>query len=411
MRFRFIPALLLVLSACASSGEIPPAAPEAVGLSSEKLRKIGPVMNGMIDRKKLAGAIVAVARNGRLAFLECYGKSDLESGRPMTPDTIFRIYSMSKGITSAAILMLAEEGTLAVDDPASKLVPELKDVKVLMAEGARAPSRPPTIKDLLLHTAGYSYGGGARPADKVYATIKPMEAKGMDEFAARLASLPLGFDPGKDWVYSISIDILGLIVQRASGRPLGRFLEERIFKPLGMTDTGFSVPPEKLGRFAANYQREKDGLKLLDAPATSKYLQPPALESGGGGLVSTAHDFLRFMLMIEAGGTLDGVRILREESVKLMTTNQLPPEAFPIYFGKQVRHGTGFGLGFNVRTQDTAWDPQARVGEYGWGGAASTHYWTSPKDRLVVVTLEQTMPYSFDTEFAVKGLIYDAILK
>ncbi len=223
--------------------------------------------------------------------------------------------------------------------------------------------------------------------------------------------MPLAYDPGKDWVYSMSIDVLGLAIERASGMTLDRFLDERIFKPLDMPDTGFSVPAGKADRFAANYQRGEKGLKVIDAPRESKYLKPPGLLSGGGGLVGTARDYLRFLLMIEAGGILDGRRILKPETVRLMTTNQLPKEAFPIYFGKQIRHGTGFGLGFSVRTADTEWDPAARVGEYGWGGAASTHYWVSPKDRLIVVTMEQTMPYTFDLEFAVKGLIYDALPK
>jgi CubicO group peptidase (beta-lactamase class C family) len=178
-----------------------------------------------------------------------------------------------------------------------------------------------------------------------------------------------------------------------------------------MRDSGFSVPAEKVGRFAGNYQREKDGLKEIDEPAKSKYLKPPGLVSAGGGMVSTIRDYMRFLLMIDGGGALHGVRILSPESVKLMTTNLLPKEAFPIYFGNQKRHGTGFGLGFSVRTADTEWDPAGRVGEYGWGGAASTHYWVSTKDHLAVVTMEQTMPYTFDVEFAVKGLIYDAIVK
>jgi CubicO group peptidase (beta-lactamase class C family) len=262
----------------------------------------------------------------------------------------------------------------------------------------------------MLHDAGFTYGGG-RLNDKSYQEKKPMEAPSLDEMAKRLSEMSLAFDPGKDWHYGISIDILGLAIQRASGMPLDRFLEERILKPLDLRDTGFSVPAEKVGRFAANYNRSDAGLKVIDEPAKSKYLKAPGLVSGGGGMVSTIRDYMRFLLMVDGGGQLDGVRILSEDSVKLMTTNQLPKEAFPIYFGKQVRHATGFGLGFSIRTADSEWDPAGRVGEYGWGGAASTHYWASPKDRLVVVTMEQTMPYGFDVEFAVKGLIYDALLK
>ena len=365
----------------------------------EKLQKLDPVITGLIEKKKIAGEVIIVAKDGQVAFHEAWGKLDLESGKPMPKDAIFRIYSMTKAIVTAAALVLLDEGKLALDDPVSKSIPELKDLKVQSKEGPRPPSRAPTVKDLMLHTAGFTYAMAG----------KPLEAKDLDEMAARLAGATLAFDPGKDWQYSISIDVLGLVVERVSGMKLDRFLQERIFKPLDLKDTGFFVPQEKAERFASNYQKEGEGLKRIDLP--SKYLQPPTFLSGGGGLVSTARDYMRFLLMVEGGGELGGVRILKPETVRLMTTNQLPPEAFPIRFGQQIRHGTGFTLGFSVRTKDTEWDPQARAGEYGWGGAASTHYWVSPKDRLVVVTLEQVMPYSFETEFAVKGLIYEALTR
>ena len=405
---RLIPLVLIASLGCTVSGG---AAPGKLGLSSEKLQKIAPVIAEMIEKKKIAGEVIIIAKDGQIAFLEAWGKQDIEAGKPMRPDTIFRIYSMTKAIATAAALILVDDGKLGLDDPVEKWVPELKEVQVQTAEGMHKPARPPTVKDCMLHCAGYTYGGGGKPTEKAYREKKPLEAKDLDDFAARLASIPLTFEPGKDWIYGIGIDVVGLVVERASGMKLDRFLEERIFKPLDMKDTGFSVPPSKLDRFAVNYNRTPDGLKVQDAPATSKYAGTVTFFSGGGGLVSTARDYMRFLLMVEAGGELQGARILKRETVRLMTTDQLPREAFPIYFGKEVRHGTGFGLGFSVRTKNSEWDPAAREGEYGWGGAASTHYWTSPKDRLVVVTLEQTMPYSFDTEFALKGLIYDAIVK
>jgi CubicO group peptidase (beta-lactamase class C family) len=404
---------ILLLAACAASGprEVPQAEPAAVGLSAAKLAKVDAVMDGFVRDRKIAGGLVAIAKDGQVVYLKSFGQMDRESGRPVQADTIWRLYSMTKAIVTAASLILVEEGKIALDDPVSKHVPELAEVKVLTAEGPRTPARPPTVKDLMLHTAGYGYGGNPPAVQKAYREKKPLEAKDLDDMAERLKDVPLAFDPGMDWLYSVSIDVLGLVVQRASKTPLDRFLQERIFGPLDMRDAGFTVPPEKLDRFAANYQRAGGDLKLIDAPKESKYARPVSFHSGGGGLVGTARDYLRFLLMIEGGGSLHGTRILQPETVKLMTTNQLPPKAFPIYFGKEIRHATGFGLGFSVRTADSAWDPQARVGEYGWGGAASTHYWVSPKDRLVVVTLEQTMPYTFDTEFAVKGLIYDALAK
>ncbi len=398
---RLVPFVLLLALGCAATG----------GLSAEKLAILDPVIVEMIEKKKIAGEVIIVAKDGEVAYLNAWGKMDLEAGKPMRPDTIFRIYSMTKAIATAAALVLFDEGKLGLDDPIGKWIPELKDLQVQAADGVRKPARTPTVKDLMLHTAGFTYGGAGKPSDKLYGEKKPLEAKDLNDMAARLSSIPLAYEPGKDWIYSVSIDVLGLVVERVSGMKLDRFLEERIFKPLDMKDTGFSVPPEKLDRFAANYNRSGETLKLGDAPATSKYAKPATFFSGGGGLVSTARDYMRFLLMVEGGGEFQGVRILKPGTVRLMTTDQLPQEAFPIYFGKQVRHGTGFGLGFSVRTKNTEWDPAAREGEYGWGGAASTHYWVSPKDRLVVVTLEQTMPYSFDTEFAVKGLIYDAIVK
>ena len=395
---------LLTLAACAPSLREVPAA-------SRKLPKVDAAMEEMIAARKLAGAVVLVAKDGQIVFSGTYGKMDLEAGTAMRPDAIFRIYSMTKAIVSAAALVLVDEGRLKLDAPIGDSIPELKDLKVATAEGTRAPSRAPTVQDLMLHTAGFLYGNADRPAGKLYQEKKPLEAPSLDEMAKRLSAIPLAYDPGKDWVYSLSIDVLGLVIERASGMKLDRFLEERIFRPLDMKDTGFFVPAEQVDRFTANYQRSDKELKRIDAARESKYLKSPGLLSGGGGLVSTARDYLRFLLMVEGGGELHGTRVLSRESVLRMTTNQLPKEAFPIYFGKQIRHATGFGLGFSVRTADSEWDPKARVGEYGWGGAASTHYWVSPKDRIVVVTMEQTMPYTFDTEFALKGLIYDALLQ
>jgi CubicO group peptidase (beta-lactamase class C family) len=406
-RSRILGIAALLLAGCAPSlREVPEARPEAP--VSQKLRKVDAVVEEMIGARKLAGAIVLVAKDGQVVFSGSYGKMDLEAGTAMRPDAIFRIYSMTKAIVTSAALQLVDDGKLKLDAPIGESIPELRDLKVATADGTRAPSRPPTVKDLMLHTAGFLYGNADRPGGKLYQEKKPLEAADLDDMAKRLSTIQLAFDPGKDWVYSLSIDVLGLVIERVSGMKLDRFLEERIFKPLDMKDTGFFVPADKLDRFAHNYQRAGKELKRIDLP--SKFLKSPGLLSGGGGLVSTARDYLRFLLMVEGGGELHGRRVLSAASVRLMTTNQLPKEAFPIYFGKEIRHDTGFGLGFSVRTADSAWDPKARVGEYGWGGAASTHYWVSPKDRIVVVTMEQTMPYSFETEFAVKGLIYDALL-
>jgi CubicO group peptidase (beta-lactamase class C family) len=259
------------------------------------------------------------------------------------------------------------------------------------------------------HTAGFGRRGEG-PAGEALLTANLQEATDLDDYARRLASAPLAYHPGEQWIYSNSIDVLGLIVQRVSGKPFGEFLSERLFEPLGMIDTGFYVPAEKLDRFAVNYNRDEKGLTpIATRDANERYHNPPAVQSGGGGLVGTAEDYTRFLLMIAAGGEWGGKRYLSPESIKLMTTDQLPRAAFPISFGEQVRHGTGFSFGFSIRTADSDWDKAGRIGEYGWAGAASTHYWVSPQDDLIVVTLEQIMPYNFDTEWLLKPVIYDAI--
>jgi CubicO group peptidase (beta-lactamase class C family) len=269
-----------------------------------------------------------------------------------------------------------------------------------------------TIADLMRHTAGYSYdNSGSAQYDAAFKKLRVIERDiPGDEFQSKLADLPLLFQPGTDWHYGISTDVLGRVVEVVSGLSLAEFFQTRIFAPLGMVDTGFSVPANQVSRFAANYNTDGQGkLTLLDAPQSSRYLETPAFASGGGGLVSTASDYMRFLMMIEAGGTFAGVRLLNPETVALMTINQVPPQVGWIKFGNEVRTGVGFGFGFSVREQSSDWDPDGRLGEYGWGGAASTHYWVSPKDRLIVITLEQVMPYQWLTELMLKGVIYDAI--
>ncbi len=395
-----------------SAGELPQAAPEEVGMSSAKLAEVSELMKGQVEKAQIAGGVVAIARRGKLVYFEAFGKRDIAADKPMEKDTIFRIYSMTKAPTTAAALMLVEEGKIKLDDPASKYVPALADVKVWTEEGLVEPKRAITVADLMRHTAGFGSRGGG-PVGEALAKADLSAATDRNDYARRLASVPLAYHPGEKWIYSNSIDVLGLVVQEASGKPFGEFLRERLFEPLGMNDTGFYVPAEKLDRFAANYNRSEEGLKPIETrEANAKYHAQPAVESGGGGLVGTAEDYMRFLLMIAAGGEWEGKRYLSPKTVELMTTDQLPRDAFPISFGSQIRHGTGFGFGFNVRTADTEWDPAARVGEYGWGGAASTHYWVSPKDDgLIVVTLEQIMPYNFDTEWLLKPVIYGAIEK
>lgn len=412
LRVAVVPLLIAAISHASQAAEIPTAAPEDVGMSSARLAKVDDVLDGLVEQKRLAGGTVVIARRGKIVHFKSYGMADIESKRPMKNDTIMRFYSMSKAITSAAVMILADEGKLSVDDPVSKHIPELSKVKVATADGLVAPGRAATIADLLLHTAGYSYGNSPQPtSDAAFKKIKPLDhERTLEQMGERLAGVPLAFQPGEDWLYGISIDVLGRVIEVASGQPLDRFLKKRIFNPLDMKDTGFFVPKKKHDRFAQVYDSDEKGkLTIGDNEAHRNFSKPRAFLSGGGGLVSTARDYLRFLMMIQQGGTLDGKRIVSEKSIRLMTTSQLPEKVPHIYFGDQQRVGVGFGFGFSVREKMSDWDPAGRVGEYGWGGLASTHYWVSPKDDLIVITLEQTMPYSFMTEFAVKGLIYDSI--
>jgi CubicO group peptidase (beta-lactamase class C family) len=391
--------------------EIPIVLPAKAGLSESKLDEVDQFMERQVADQKIAGGIVIISHDGKIGFFRTYGMRDIGAQKPMTPDTIFRIYSFSKAITTAAALNLYDAGKVGLDDPVSKYIPSFANLKVATTNGLRLPARPVTIKDLMLHTSGLAYGDGPDALKEAYKRLKPLESTDLAEMAEKLSQVPLAFDPGTSWSYSPGIDVLGRVIEVASGKSLDEFLAESIFKPLDMKDTAFSVPPEKVGRFAVNYRRSPDGLQATNAFPEMKYTPSTTFFSGGGGLVSTARDYMRFLSMIERGGKLDGHRILHAKTVKLMTSNQLPEAAFPIRFGKEMRHGTGFGLGFNVRTEITTWDPAGRVGEYGWGGAASTHYWASPRDKLIVITLEQIMPYQFDTEFGVKKIIYDAVEK
>jgi len=397
--------LLLAISVTGARGaELPEVKPSEVGISGEKLARVDAAVNALVERKRLAGAIVTVARHGKVVLQKSYGRMDIKAEKPMRDDAIMRIYSMTKPITSAAALILHEEGKLDIDAAVSKYIPEFKGLKVYGREGNFKPEREMIVRDLMRHTSGLTYGiFGRTVVDAMYRKARVLDgSSGLDVMCKKLGKIPLAYEPGKNWRYSVSTDVLGRVIEVASKKPLDKFFAERIFKPLDMKDTGFFVPDGKLDRFAVNYNSNRRGkLTIKDAPARSRYRKSPGRLSGGGGLVSTARDYMRFCVMIANGGKLQGVRLLKADTVKLMTTNQIP---------KGVnRRGGGFGLGLSVLVKVGARDKSSRVGECGWGGAASTHFWISPADGLAVVTLEQTMPYSSQTKLAVKRLIYDAI--
>ncbi|MEM6469382.1 MAG: serine hydrolase domain-containing protein [Planctomycetota bacterium] len=417
MNKTYLVALVTLLASTAVTGygqlttsvsELPVVSPEEVGMSTEKLADVDKAMQTFLDDKKMVGGIVMIARRGKVCFHKAYGLADREEMEPMKTDSILRIYSMTKAITTAAALMLCDEGKLSVDDPVAKYIPELTAPVVLSGDGDAVSAKVMTVADLMRHTSGLSYGWSNDRLGKLYRQRKLLDRNStLEEIISRMSEMPLRFEPSTGWEYGVSTDVLARVIEVASEKPFDEFLEQRFFAPLDMRDTGFYVPAEKQGRFAACYTAS--GLNRM-SDQDSLYANEPKFKSGGGGLVSTSRDYMRFLMMIERGGELDGKVFLQPETVKLMTTNQLPKDVGWIRFGNEVRTGVGFGFGFNVRDQMSDWDPNGRLGEYGWGGAASTHYWVSPNDELIVITMEQVMPYRWLTEFGLKKQIYDAII-
>lgn len=389
--------------------ELPVAEPAAVGLDPAALGKIEGAVAPMIQKRQTAGAVVGVLRRGKVAYLRAFGKPDVKQEAALKTDAIFRIYSMTKPITTVGAMMLVEEGKLSLDDPVGKHLPELADVKVYAGGKApdwklAEPARAVTVRDLMRHTSGITYGFyGLTMVDAAYRSADLLNPqKDLAEMVRELSKLPLLHQPGAEFTYGMSVDVLGRIIEVVSGKTLDAYLRERIFEPLEMKDTDFWVPADKRGRMTTNYGPD---LKAIDAPATSIFAAKPKLLSGGGGLQSTARDYLRFCAMLLGGGQLNGKRLLKAETVAMMHTNQLAKEAMPVKVGIGRMEGVGFGLGFAVRVSGEG----ARIGEVNWGGAASTHFWISPADELAVVALEQYMPFTARLETAVKPVVYAAL--
>jgi CubicO group peptidase (beta-lactamase class C family) len=401
--------------------------PEEVGFSSERLARIDRHLNNRyFALKKIIGTLTLVARHGRVAYLSPLGLMDRERNKPMAKDTIFRIYSMTKPITSVALMMLYEQGYFQLNDEVEKFIPEWKNLGVYAAGNyplfqTTRPERPMTIRDLMTHTSGLTYSSmGRTNVDAAYRKldIGVLEAQGtLREMIEKLATLPLEFSPGTKWNYSVSTDVLGYLVEVMSGMPFDEYLQKEIFQPLKMVDTAFYVPPEKIGRLAANYTRQPDKtINLLDDPGNSTYSKPPTFFSGGGGLVSTASDYFRFCQMLLNGGELEGVRILGRKTIELMTINHLPggkdlTELSVSTFTQIAIEGNGFGLGFSVHLGSDKSQVIGSVGEYAWGGAASTYFWIDPQEDMIVIFLTQFMPNAtFNFPDQLKAIIYPAIV-
>ena len=406
------------------------AAPHEVELSADRLARISATAQEFIDDGQLAGAVTVVARRGKVAHLEPHGMMDIETNKPMQEDTIFRIYSMTKPIAAAAVMLLCEEGKLQLDTPASTYLPELDGLKVAADADADTltlveADRDMTVIDLMRHTSGLpgaaQYMAGQTAVDKRYREegLHLLHECNLQEMVERLGRIPLLYQPGTKWHYSIAADVLGRLIEVTSSQPFDVFLTERIFQPLGMIDTGFYVPVEKINRLAGMYgPTPAGGLQVINAPeggtghvSENSFRKKPKFLSAGGGLVSTAADFARFCLMLSGKGILAGKRLMTAESVELMTRNHLPEHLIPLDKKPDKRYaGLGFGLGVSVRVQQTDWVPASQVGEYGWIGGASTEFWISPRDELVTIILVQHIPFSELSE-RVKPLVYDAILK
>jgi CubicO group peptidase (beta-lactamase class C family) len=390
--------------------------PETVGMSSARLARLDEVMKRRyVDGGYLSGILSYVYRKGHLVHTALYGQMDIERGKPMREDAIFRIYSMSKPITAVALMMLVEEGLIGLDDTVHGHIPAWQDIGVY-ASGmpsllADAPPsfittpalRPMKVVDLITHTSGLTYGFMMRSAvDAAYRLAKVTDRQtegGLQGMIDQLAQIPLDFSPGTAWNYSVAIDVLGYLVEKLSGMSFGEFLRTRLFEPLGMNDTAFWVPSDKTERFTSCYQPEGKGpgLKLQDDARESTYATPPKLESGGGGLVSTAHDYLRFCRMMLNGGTLDGVQILGPKTVALFSLNYLPEGreiadlALPGMFSESGYAGVGFSLGCGVNVNVAKTRLPGSLGEYFWGGAAATAFWIDPKEELTVVFMTQVI--------------------
>lgn len=401
--------------------------PEDVGVSSKGLERITTHLERhYVGPRKIAGCLTLVARHGQVVMCTPQGSMDLERDKPMREDTIFRIYSMTKPITSVAMMMLAEEGAVQLSDPVHRFIPEWRNLRVYQSGNhpvflTTRPERPMTIHDLLTHMSGLTYGFMNRTnVDAAYRKLQVQDQPAgpvLRDMIEALAELPLEFSPGTAWGYSVATDVLGYLVEVISGQSYDQFLEERILGPLGMRDTGFNVPEKDHERFAACYGRTRSKkLVLQDDPETSVYRGKVTFWSGGGGLVSTAHDYFRFCEMLRRGGELDGVRILGPRTIEYMTKNHLPggkdlTQMSVGAFSETRYEGTGFGLGFSVTMDPVAAQVLSTGGEYAWGGAASTAFFIDPKEELVVVFLTQLMPSAtFNFRGQIKQIVYGALI-
>jgi CubicO group peptidase (beta-lactamase class C family) len=383
------------------------ASPEAVGFDSGRLKTLDAYMAKTVSDGRVAGMTTLLARHGKIVEFNTYGKTSLAGGQAMPKDEIFRIYSMSKPLTGVAMMILFEQGKWRLDDPVTRYVPEFKNLKVMVADDGEGHvtrvedmKRPPTMREIMSHTAGFGYGlGDKHPVDKLYREKKVLGANGLHEMIERTATIPLMFQPGTDWSYSSAVDIQGYIVEKLTGKPFGQFLRENVFAPLKMKDTGFSTGPAKASRLAAVYVGDRKTGKIEEAKELfgsdmPDYSKPPAMESGGGGMVSTTMDYARFCQMMLNKGELDGVRILSPASVELMDTNVIPKDVLVKSNGTtgiRFNEAVGFGLDFQVDNDPRRAGSLEGKNTMSWGGAAGTWFWIDPANDVLFVGMIQRM--------------------
>jgi CubicO group peptidase (beta-lactamase class C family) len=403
-----IAALSLAAGRAPSAALSPAASPEAVGFDTQRLARLDAYMAKTVADGREAGMITLLARHGQVVAEKSYGVRSLATGVPMSRDAIFRFYSMSKPITGVAMMMLFEEGKWRLDDPVTRFVPEFRTLKVMTgknADGSMAledMKRPPTMRQLMSHSAGFGYGlFEEHPVDKLYREKNVLGAPSLADMIKRTADIPLMYQPGTHWSYSSAVDIQGYIVEKLSGQKFGEFLQQRIFRPLKMVDTGFYVPREKAARLAAVYSPNLTTGKIEEAKQLfgmnmPTYLEPPGLESGGGGLVGTITDYARFAQMIANKGELEGVRLLSPATIEMMGTNMLSHEVLSkgdglLVLGLRFDETTGFGLDFQVMTDPRGAGRLEGKGTMSWEGAAGTWFWVDPTNDVIFVGMEQRM--------------------
>ena len=399
--------------------------PENVGFSSERLERLHALMQQTVDQKQIAGIVTILARHGKIIDYKTYGSRDLAAGAPMTKDVIFRDFSMTKPVTGVAMMILYEQGKWLPSDPISKFIPEFAHLKVYKGMDSSGnmiltdPDHPPTMRELMTHTAGFTYGFfGDTPVDKMYRDANLLASSNLQEFIEKLAKIPLLYQPGQGWTYSMSMDVEGYIVEKLSGKSLPDFMRNNIYLPLGMRDAGFYVPEDKRSRFTVLYRSGPNGELIADAAASHRsgdYDVQPPMPSGGGGMVSTAEDYYRFATMLLNNGELDGKRILAPATVKLMTSNHVPAELLTGKFGigAQVMR-PGFGYGYNgavVFNPLEANLPDGK-GEFFWDGAAGTWFWVDPTNDIVFIGMIQRMlgPASPPLEYESRAVVYGALV-